>query len=41
VLAAIPVAQKLGFGWVTLDDGWQVAEGDWPVPRGSRAAMPT
>ena len=39
VLATIPVAQKLGFGWVTLDDGWQVTEGDWtPVaskfPRG-------
>ena len=33
VLATIPLAQKLGFGWVTLDDGWQVAEGDWtPVP---------
>jgi alpha-galactosidase len=29
VLATIPVAKKLGFGWVTLDDGWQVAEGDW------------
>jgi alpha-galactosidase len=39
VLATIPLVQKLGFGWVTLDDGWQVAEGDWtPVlakfPRG-------
>ena len=33
VLATIPLAQKMGFGWVTLDDGWQVAEGDWtPVP---------
>jgi len=33
VLATIPVAQKLGFGWVTLDDGWQAAIGDWtPVP---------
>ena len=26
---AIPEAQKLGFGWVTMDDGWQTAEGDW------------
>jgi alpha-galactosidase len=33
VIATIPLAKKLGFGWVTLDDGWQVAEGDWtPVP---------
>jgi alpha-galactosidase len=39
VIATIPVVQKLGFGWVTLDDGWQVAEGDWTLepakfPRG-------
>jgi alpha-galactosidase len=33
VLATIPVVQQMGFGWVTLDDGWQVAEGDWsPSP---------
>ncbi len=33
VLASLPVVKKLGFGWVTLDDGWQVAEGDWtPIP---------
>src|SRR4030095_5229385 len=32
-LATLPVVEKLGFGWVTLDDGWQVAEGDWsPTP---------
>jgi alpha-galactosidase len=36
---ALPVVKKLGFGWVTVDDGWQKAEGDWqPVrtkfPRG-------
>jgi alpha-galactosidase len=36
---ALPVVKKLGFGWVTVDDGWQEAEGDWkPVrtkfPRG-------
>ena len=29
ILATLPVVRKLGFGWVTLDDGWQVAEGDW------------
>src|SRR4029453_9929192 len=33
ILATLPVVEKLGFGWVTLDDGWQVAEGDWsPTP---------
>ncbi len=33
ILATLPVVRKLGFGWVTLDDGWQVAEGDWsPTP---------
>jgi alpha-galactosidase len=36
---ALPVVNRLGFGWVTVDDGWQEAEGDWrPVqskfPRG-------
>ncbi|HLH03348.1 MAG TPA: glycoside hydrolase family 36 protein [Bryobacteraceae bacterium] len=31
---AIPEAKRLGFGWVTMDDGWQTAEGDWePNPR--------
>jgi len=39
VIATLPLAKRLGFGWATLDDGWQVAEGDWrPVatkfPRG-------
>ncbi len=24
-----PIVKKLGFRWVTLDDGWQTAEGDW------------
>jgi alpha-galactosidase len=28
---ALPVVTKLGFGWVTLDDGWQTVEGDWYV----------
>jgi alpha-galactosidase len=33
ILATLPVVSRLGFGWVTLDDGWQVAEGDWsPAP---------
>ncbi|MCW5980074.1 MAG: alpha-galactosidase [Bryobacteraceae bacterium] len=26
---ALPVVKRLGFRWVTLDDGWQTAEGDW------------
>jgi alpha-galactosidase len=29
LLGALPVVKKLGFGWVTLDDGWQTAQGDW------------
>src|ERR1700761_3721456 len=29
IVKAIPEAKKLGFGWVTMDDGWQTAEGDW------------
>ena len=33
VVGTLPVAKRLGFRWATLDDGWQVAEGDWvPVP---------
>jgi alpha-galactosidase len=32
--ATIPVAKRLGFGWVTLDDGWQKSVGEWsPNPR--------
>ena len=26
---ALPEVKKLGFTWVTLDDGWQTAQGDW------------
>jgi alpha-galactosidase len=26
---ALPMVKKLGFTWVTLDDGWQTAQGDW------------
>jgi alpha-galactosidase len=29
VLATLPVVEQLGLRWVTLDDGWQVAQGDW------------
>ena len=29
LLGALPVVKKLGFTWVTLDDGWQTAQGDW------------
>jgi alpha-galactosidase len=31
---ALPVVKKLGFEWVTLDDGWQTTQGDWlPQPK--------
>jgi alpha-galactosidase len=31
---ALPEAQKLGMGWVTMDDGWQTNLGDWePNPQ--------
>ena len=26
---ALPIVKKLGFTWVTLDDGWQTSQGDW------------
>ena len=29
VYNALPMVKKLGLRWVTLDDGWQTAEGDW------------
>jgi alpha-galactosidase len=29
VLETLPVVKQLGFGWAVLDDGWQVALGDW------------
>ena len=28
---ALPEAQKLGMGWVTMDDGWQTNVGDWQL----------
>ncbi|HUO28560.1 MAG TPA: glycoside hydrolase family 36 protein [Bryobacteraceae bacterium] len=29
VYGALPMVKKLGFTWVTLDDGWQTTQGDW------------
>lgn len=29
ILKSLPIVKKLGFKWVTLDDGWQNANGDW------------
>lgn len=29
ILATLPKVKELGFGWVTIDDGWQSANGDW------------
>ncbi|MEW5977228.1 MAG: glycoside hydrolase family 36 protein [Acidobacteriota bacterium] len=33
VYGALPVVKELGLKWVTLDDGWQTAEGDWDLDR--------
>ena len=33
IYGTFPMVKKLGFRWVTLDDGWQTAEGDWYVNR--------
>ncbi len=33
ILGALPKVKELGFRWVTLDDGWQTAEGDWYIDR--------
>ena len=37
----LPMVEKLGLGWVTFDDGWQLGDGDWYLqpgkfPRGDR-----
>ena len=33
ILKTLPEVKKLGFGWVTIDDGWQNNLGDWePSP---------
>ncbi len=29
VLGTLPKVSEMGYGWATLDDGWQTAEGDW------------
>ncbi len=29
ILESLPTVKKLGFGWVTIDDGWQNNMGDW------------
>ena len=29
VVDSLPVVKQLGFRWAVLDDGWQVAQGDW------------
>ncbi len=39
ILGTLPTVKKLGFTWVTLDDGWQNNYGDWQLdprkfPRG-------
>lgn len=31
VYDTLPTAKKMGFSWVTLDDGWQNDYGDWQV----------
>ena len=33
LLGALPVVKKLGFTWVTLDDGWYTLQGDWFLNR--------
>ncbi|MGQ9798406.1 MAG: glycoside hydrolase family 36 protein [Ignavibacterium sp.] len=29
ILGTLPKVSEVGYDWVTLDDGWQTAEGDW------------
>jgi alpha-galactosidase len=29
VVDTLPIVKQLGFRWAVLDDGWQVAQGDW------------
>jgi alpha-galactosidase len=33
IYSALPIVKSLGFQWVTLDDGWQTAEGDWHLEK--------
>ena len=33
IFDSLPVVKQLGFRWAVVDDGWQVAQGDWrPTP---------
>ena len=33
IFDSLPVVKQLGFRWAVVDDGWQVAQGDWrPIP---------
>ena len=34
VIATLPKVKELGFKWVDVDDGYQIAEGDWNVRKG-------
>ncbi|MBR5385124.1 MAG: alpha-galactosidase [Bacteroidales bacterium] len=33
IIGTLPKVQELGFKWATLDDGFQIAEGDWDLTR--------
>lgn len=33
IYGTLPKARELGFEWAVIDDGWQIAEGDWRVDR--------
>ena len=33
VYGTLPKAKELGFEWAVIDDGWQIAEGNWDVDR--------
>ena len=41
IIGTLPKVKELGFKWATLDDGYQIAEGDWDLnkdrfPRGDK-----
>ena len=33
IIGTLPKVRELGFKWATLDDGYQIAEGDWDLTR--------
>ena len=33
IYGTLPKAKELGFEWAVIDDGWQIAEGNWDVDR--------